>query len=84
LFSQKGSINQPNDYTMTWWVDRLDYKGEQIDVYAASGNGGQLLVIFPRLNIAVAFTSGNYNSFHTWGKWRTDLMSKFLLPAVLD
>jgi CubicO group peptidase (beta-lactamase class C family) len=83
-FSQKASINKPNDYSMTWWVDKLAYKGELIDVFSASGNGGQLLIIMPKLDIAVAFNGGNYANFRTWGKWKTDLMTKYILTAVLD
>jgi CubicO group peptidase (beta-lactamase class C family) len=44
-----------------WHLHTLSHDGKAYREYDASGNGGQLMIVLPELDIVVAFTAGNYN-----------------------
>jgi len=51
--------------------------------YQANGNGGQLLIVFPELEMVVVFTAGNYGNFQVWGKFQSDLVANAVIPAIV-
>ncbi len=77
-------INHAEDYGYTWWHEALPYRGGTVDSYAASGNGGQILVIVPELELVVGFMGGNYNDFPTWIRWFHEVVPEYVLDAVDD
>ncbi|MCH9686462.1 MAG: beta-lactamase family protein [Deltaproteobacteria bacterium] len=77
-------INHPDDYGYTWWHEALPYRGGTVHSYAATGNGGQILVIVPELELVVGFMGGNYSDFATWIGWFHDVVPKYVLDAVDD
>ena len=50
------------DYGFLWWSLPLRSNGEVITSIAATGNGGQYILIFPKEDIVAVFTGGAYNS----------------------
>jgi CubicO group peptidase (beta-lactamase class C family) len=50
--------------------------------YMAQGNGGQLIVVIPDLDMTVEFTAGNYNNFPTWRKFYEELIPRYIIPAA--
>jgi CubicO group peptidase (beta-lactamase class C family) len=50
--------------------------------YLASGNGGQLLIVVPELELAVVFTAGNYGQFFIWGRFTSEIVPKEIIPAI--
>jgi hypothetical protein len=43
-----------------WHLNRLALRGADLSRVGASGNGGQLLMVIPELELVVVFTAGNY------------------------
>lgn len=64
-------------YSYTWWTHQFSHAGEKMPAYWASGFGDQRIIVFPKQDTVVVFTSGNYNMASTNVKILTD----FIIPA---
>ena len=62
-----------------WHLKSLSAKGREWPVYYASGNGGQLVVVVPELDLVVGFTAGNYMRYPIWRDFRD-----VLVPEVIE
>ena len=67
-------------YGYYWMQVDLNYKDRKIHSYFVPGDGGQLIAVFPDLNMVIVFTAGNYG---------TDVKSvcfnmiyRYILPAL--
>lgn len=69
-------------YGYTWWRHELRVGDRVYTEYEASGNGGQLVMVVPELDLVVMFTAGNYNHVAIWRKFREELLPRFILGAV--
>lgn len=67
-----------------WHRFELEWNGRKYREYEASGNGGQLVIVVPELDLVVAFTAGNYNQYRIWRKFREELVPRYLIRAVAD
>lgn len=69
-------------YGYLWWGVEYPYQGRTIRAYFASGNGGQISMAIPELNLAMAFHAGAYNE--AGGRKATrEYVPQFILPAIL-
>lgn len=69
-------------YGYLWWEIPLKVNEKTVPAIAATGNGGQYLMIFPEINVIAVFTGGAYNSQED--KLPFVLMQKAFLPAFID
>ena len=76
------SLNEADDYGYGWWIKNYVVDGKQYRAFYASGNGGQLVIGIPALDMVVMFAAGNYSDGRTWSKFRDDLVPKFIIPAA--
>lgn len=56
--------------------------GKRYRWYQSNGNGGQLLLVVPELDLVVVFTAGNYGNFQVWGRFQPDLVANAIIPAL--
>jgi CubicO group peptidase (beta-lactamase class C family) len=54
------SINTEHDYGFGWWRRRYQVADRAIDIVYASGNGAQLAIAVPQLDLVISVTTGNY------------------------
>lgn len=55
-------IDDETEYGYLWWLKTFKSGGKGYPAYFMSGNGGNKVAVFPRLDMAVAITSTNYNT----------------------
>lgn len=66
IYGNNTGINVPlddtgrNGYGYTWWTNTVTSPLGKVDIFQASGWGGQEIVVIPDLNMTVVFTGGNY------------------------
>ena len=67
-------------YAYSWWTDELKSPRGTVNVYDASGWGGQHILVMEDLDMVVVFTGGNYvvKSHHR------KILERFVLPAIDD
>jgi len=68
-------------YGYQWWLDKLPYRGQQLETWVTSGYGGQYTFVVPGLDLVVAFTGHNYEN----GQGIENLYSMmrfWILPAI--
>lgn len=72
----------PGEDGYAWHLTTLHAQGRDYRAYGASGNGGQLLVVVPELDLVVGFTGGNYGQGLIWNAWRDMLIPDRIIPAI--
>lgn len=72
----------PGEDGYAWHLATLHAQGRDYHAYGASGNGGQLLVVVPELDLVVGFTGGNYGQGLIWNAWRDKLIPERIIPAI--
>jgi Beta-lactamase class C and other penicillin binding proteins len=65
-----------------WHLNAVKSGGREYREYEANGNGGQLLMVFPELDLAIVFTAGNYQNGGVWGRFRDEIVGKAIIPAI--
>jgi CubicO group peptidase (beta-lactamase class C family) len=68
-------------YGYLWWVADYPYKGRKVRAFYADGNGGQVAMGIPELDLVIAFWGGSYGD-HGGVYARSVLVPEFILPAV--
>jgi CubicO group peptidase (beta-lactamase class C family) len=53
-------------YGYGWHLATLIVDGRRYDVVDAGGNGGQIMAVVPKLDLAVMIAAGNYNQYPVW------------------
>ena len=66
-----------------WHLNTLKFGTRTYREYEANGNGGQLLMVMPELDLVVVFTAGNFQGGGVWGRFRDDLVPNAIIPAIL-
>jgi CubicO group peptidase (beta-lactamase class C family) len=68
-------------YGYLWWGIRYPYRGGTVDAFFAGGNGGQLVMGIPKLDVLIAFYGGNYSDRVLYVPQRV-FVPEYILPAV--
>ncbi|HEV2707856.1 MAG TPA: serine hydrolase [Pyrinomonadaceae bacterium] len=68
-------------YGYLWWVEDYPYKGRTVRAFFAAGNGGQIVLGIPELDLVIAFYGGNYADRGTFiPQWI--YVPQYILPAI--
>jgi CubicO group peptidase (beta-lactamase class C family) len=67
---------------LAWHMNPIRSGEEIYDAYAATGNGGQVLLVIPALEMTVVFTGGNYLQGGIWSQWGNQLIGGHIIPAI--
>ena len=68
-------------YGYLWNSVAYDYKGRKVHAFFAGGNGGQIFMGIPALDLVIAFTGGNYSDPALFIPQRA-FVPEHILPAV--
>lgn len=68
-----------NSYGYLWWLSDANIAGRPVHSVSASGYGGQVITIFPDLDMVIVITGGNYENDEGQP---FKIMEQFILPAV--
>jgi CubicO group peptidase (beta-lactamase class C family) len=68
-------------YGYLWWSIAYPYKDKTLRAFFAGGNGGQLVMGIPDLDLVVAIYAGNYSDPVLY-KIQEELVPQYILPAV--
>ena len=71
-----------HEYGYGWHIYHLKNGDRTFRVYAAGGNGGQIVMVIPDLDMVVGFNGWAYGEFPKWYKWQTELVPQFIIPAA--
>ena len=70
-------------YGYQWWVIDYPYRGRKVRAFYAGGNGGQVVIGIPELDLVLAAYGGNYNDQALFTFQRV-YVPEWLLPAVSE
>jgi len=74
-------IDEETEYGYLWWLKSFKSGGKSYPAFFMSGNGGNKVVGFPGLDMAVVITSTNYNT-HGMNEQTEKLLTDYILAAV--
>ena len=52
--------------------------------YLAGGNGGQLLIVVPELDLVAVFTGGNYQQGGIWSRWPQEILGAQIVTSITN
>ena len=65
-----------------WHLAELKAGERTYAAFGTSGNGGQMVVVVPELELVVGFTGGNYGQGGIWNRWRDEMIPQRIIPAI--
>jgi CubicO group peptidase (beta-lactamase class C family) len=51
--------------------------------FEGTGNGGQILIVAPELELVAVFTGGNYRQGGIWGRWRDQIIGAEIVAGMV-
>jgi len=79
---QFGEFYGGGEDSWAWHPNQLKFGERTYREYEANGNGGQLLMVIPELEMVVVFTAGNYRQGGIWGRFRDQIVPQEIIPAI--
>jgi CubicO group peptidase (beta-lactamase class C family) len=72
-----------SDYGYLWYLADYPYRGGKVRAVFAGGNGGQVVLAVPQLDLVIAFYGGNFNDAAFFIPQRA-MVPDDILPAVIQ
>lgn len=77
-------FSSDHGYGYAWHLRGFKVAGHEYREYAAEGNGGQFLIVIPKLDMVIAINAGNYGNFPTWIQFSSKLVPEYIATAALS
>ncbi len=68
-------VGEGDRYGYGWHLTQVRVGERTYGVVNAGGNGGQLMIVVPSLDVAVMVTAGNYNQYPVWRKFLPEVVT---------
>jgi len=81
-FAPAFDFDTDHEYGYAWHIHHLTANGKTHRIYAAEGNGGQMVIVIPDLDMVVGFNGGAYAQFSRWYRWLHELVPQYIFPAA--
>ena len=82
-FAPQTDFDANHEYGYGWHINRLKVGDHAFRTYSAGGNGGQIVMVIPELDMVVGFNGGSYGEFMKWYRWGLQLVPQYIIPAAL-
>ena len=82
-FDPQTEYDAPHEYGFGWHINWLRVGDRLFRSYSAGGNGGQIVMVVPDLDLVVGLNGGSYGEFAKWYRWGLQLVPQYIIPAVL-
>lgn len=69
------------DYGYQWWINEYPYRDGTVHAFFAAGNGGQIIMGIPELDLLIAFYGGNYSDAVLY-RAQNVLIPEYILKSV--
>ena len=76
----QSGLTAPGDYGYAWHLTTYAANGTTFPAYEAQGNGGQYLIVVPKLQLVIGILSANYGDYFTWRTFH-DLIAQPIVAA---
>ena len=83
-FDPQTDYDAPHEYGFGWHINQLHVGDQTFREYSAGGNGGQIIMVIPDLDLVVAINGGSYGEFTKWYRWGLQLVPEYIIPALLQ
>ena len=67
---------------LAWHLGTVHSGKRSYSAYLASGNGGQLLIVIPEIQLTAVFTGANYGQGGIWLRWPDQILGAGIIPAI--
>ena len=81
-FQRRMDIDVNHGYGYAWHTRPLQVEGRVVRDYYAGGNGGQLVIVVPDLDLTVAINGGDYGEGRKFFRWELELLPQYILAAA--
>jgi CubicO group peptidase (beta-lactamase class C family) len=75
------NLNRQQQWGWLWNSVEFPYRGRTVRGIFAGGNGGQVFMAIPALDVVIAFTGGNYAQAASYVSQR-EFIPRYVLPAI--
>lgn len=83
ILTPEVKIDGGRDYGYLWYTEDYPYKGRTVRAHFMGGNGGQIAMLIPELQLSIVFNAGNYSD-RVMFRIQQELIPEYILPAISE
>jgi CubicO group peptidase (beta-lactamase class C family) len=83
ILTPEVKIDGGRDYGYLWYTEDYPYEGRTVRAHFMGGNGGQIAMLIPELQLSIVFNAGNYSD-RVMFRIQQELIPEYILPAISD